>query len=352
MPTISHLMVSGMVQTEIRGVPCLFPGVLIRLVLSIPSFRDTHGVHPVQAGIKVRVATVVLQVVMFQKLVMLFSSTMQKKAGLPIPVLSSVVQNQTSLRLKETPAIYSLGDSSIDGYGDNNGTPIYESTPAVTDADIEIKMKEFFHDLLVPFGVDVNITDSILMNGYSIPTGDPNITLTARIARDMVFGSGNLKATVENGEFQLATDLTDTLSVAFGSIDPTKAQTIKSLMDGITISIDSGDCEVSYSFTVQQIEITVRFLTEIEVIYGQNYEIGVEYKLTYKSPSDPASPEAEIYSQNYNNNITIRDTIAEHPGEVSVVIILLSLIFYWLLGPVGAVPFFARLVEEIPQFGW
>lgn len=58
--------------------------------------------------------------------------------------------------------VYSLGDSSIDGYGDNGGTPIYESKPTVTDEDIKIKMKEYFHDLLISLCLDVDITDNIL----------------------------------------------------------------------------------------------------------------------------------------------------------------------------------------------
>ena len=249
--------------------------------------------------------------------------------------------------------IYSLGDASIDGYGDNNGTPIYESTPAVTDADIEIKMKEFFHDLLLPFGVDINITDDILANGYSIPTGDPNITLTTRIARDMVFGSGNIKATVENGEFQLSTDLSDTLSVAFGSIDPTKAQSIKALMDSITLSIDSGVCEISYAFTMQQIEITVRFSTEIEVTYGLNYEIGVEYKLTYKAPDDPTSPAAEVYLQNYNNVVIVEGLYNENSDALgvawSVLWFCLLSAFFIFGGPADVVTLIKKVIEKLNE---
>ena len=46
-------------------------------------------------------------------------------------------------------------------------------------------MKEYFHDLLLPLGVDEEITDGILKNGLSIPSGIPGLTFSVTLNQDI-----------------------------------------------------------------------------------------------------------------------------------------------------------------------
>ena len=179
---------------------------------------------------------------------------------------------------------YNLYDPSIDGYGDNGGTPIHSNKPHATEEEIKVKMTEYFHDLLLPLGVDEEITDGILKNGCTVPTGIPGLTLSVRMVRDMAINTDGVSINLENGELTPSLDVADDLSIAFSSVDMGVLSDIRSLFKSIALSINTGTGNVSFELTAKSFSMSIQFSKDLEIKDGVSIEAGVEYKLTYEMP--------------------------------------------------------------------
>ena len=96
---------------------------------------------------------------------------------------------------------YNLYDPSIDGYGDNGGTPIHSNKPHATEEEIKVKMTEYFHDLLLPLGVDEEITrwyfKEWLHSSYRNSWFD---AVSVEMVRDMAINTDGVSINLENGE--------------------------------------------------------------------------------------------------------------------------------------------------------
>ena len=212
--------------------------------------------------------------------------------------------------------IYNLSDSSIDGYGDNGGTPIHSNKPHATEKEINIKMKDYFHDLLLLFEINENISDNILSNGYTIPTSIPGLTLSMRMTRSMVFQKNGIEINVENGEFTPSVDITDQFSIILGSLNETDRKNITSILKSISLSIDTGTCNISVALTEKRCEYTIAFSKNLEIKDTVYQEIGVEYKLTYDIPDDNNSGQSE-FQLAFNNAISsVKSFMNNHKDDI------------------------------------
>ena len=145
-------------------------------------------------------------------------------------------------------------------------------------------MKEYFHDLLLPLGGDEEITDGILKNGCTVPTGIPGLTLSVRMVRDMAINTEGVSINLENGELTPSLDVADELSIAFSSVDMGVLSDIRSLFKSIALSINTGTGNVSFELTAKSFSMSIQFSKDLEIKDGVSIEAGVEYKLTYEMP--------------------------------------------------------------------
>ena len=99
-------------------------------------------------------------------------------------------------------------------------------------------MKEYFHDLLLPLGVDEEITDGILKNGLSIPSGIPGLTFSVTLNQDITLENNGKYLSIENGELVLEQDAIENLSIILAHITPSTYDTIISTLNTFAFSFN------------------------------------------------------------------------------------------------------------------
>jgi len=251
--------------------------------------------------------------------------------------------------------IYNLTDSSIDGYGDNGGTPIHSNKPHATEDEINLKMKEYFHDLLLPLGVDEEITDGILKNGLSIPSGIPGLTFSVTLNQDITLENNGKYLSIENGELVLEQDAIENLSIILAHITPSTYDTIISTLNTFAFSFNNEICKTFFSINAveKQLEFGLQVSKNVQILDGVSREVVVEYKITYKISDKNTPQEVALYDS--LNEINTNISTINNKQVSTYLLIFIIIIFFVFCSKIpiainGPLEVCAQIIEGIDNF--
>ena len=251
--------------------------------------------------------------------------------------------------------IYNLTDSSIDGYGDNGGTPIHSNKPHATEDEINLKMKEYFHDLLLPLGVDEEITDGILKNGLSIPSGIPGLTFSVTLNQDITLENNGKYLSIENGELVLEQDANENLSIILAHITPSTYDTIISTLNTFAFSFNNEICKTFFSINAveKQLEFGLQVSKNVQILDGVSREVVVEYKITYKISDKNTPQEVALYDS--LNEINTNISTINNKQVSTYLLIFIIIIFFVFCSKIpiainGPLEVCAQIIEGIDNF--
>ena len=251
--------------------------------------------------------------------------------------------------------IYNLTDSSIDGYGDNGGTPIHSNKPHATEDEINLKMKEYFHDLLLPLGVDEEITDGILKNGLSIPSGIPGLTFYVTLNQDITLENNGKYLSIENGELVLEQDAIENLSIILAHITPSTYDTIISTLNTFAFSFNNEICKTFFSINAveKQLEFGLQVSKNVQILDGVSREVVVEYKITYKISDKNTPQEVALYDS--LNEINKNISTINNKQVSTYLLIFIIIIFFVFCSKIpiainGPLEVCAQIIEGIDNF--
>ena len=191
-------------------------------------------------------------------------------------------------------------------------------------------MKEYFHDLLLPLGVDEEITDGILKNGCTVPTGIPGLTLSVRMYQNMSLDNNGLKLSVDNGSIVLDQQIIDNLSFILAEVSPDTLTNMQSAFKTFAFSFDHEFCSTFFSIdsVERKLEVGIQFSDTVEIADNLKQDAVIEYKITYQI-SDKNSPnEAALFDKLSEILVTIKDHATEILGCALIIAIIAAIIIF------------------------
>ena len=216
-------------------------------------------------------------------------------------------------------------------------------------------MKEYFHDLLLPLGVDEEITDGILKNGLSIPSGIPGLTFSVTLNQDITLENNGKYLSIENGELVLEQDAIENLSIILAHITPSTYDTIISTLNTFAFSFNNEICKTFFSINAveKQLEFGLQVSKNVQILDGVSREVVVEYKITYKISDKNTPQEVALYGS--LNEINTNISTINNKQVSTYLLIFIIIIFFVFCSKIpiainGPLEVCAQIIEGIDNF--
>lgn len=155
------------------------------------------------------------------------------------------IEGNTSIDAVEERT-YSLTHSTIDGYGDNGGEPIWESLPP-TEEEIETVLMEYFKEFLDDLNLVIPSTSIELNKEYTIPmTSFAKVVVSAStevsIFDNIAANSGAVSIDITNGmQLSAGVNIGDYLAFAVAGLeDIVDVTVLKQILLDFSLTVDTG----------------------------------------------------------------------------------------------------------------
>ncbi len=204
----------------------------------------------------------------------------------------TTIEGNTSIDAVERRT-YSITNTSIDGYGDNGGEPIYE-IPEPTENEIIESIKDFMIEVIQSAGFTIMPPQMPVLDQDIILYQDLYSRITYKCSRGSSWylnADSPVSFNFSYGSISMDTDLTPNISVALENVE-----NAESVADCITsLSIYSDEVPVKYEFSVEGEWMKLSYIVEATVQTGDHHEDTVSCGFTWWTKNNPENELAPVY---------------------------------------------------------